>query len=49
MFVFYDQHLEQKMCVISKPVIKGHHMYHVYCDLITMPRYHMKKTNLFLW
>ena len=38
MFVFYDQHLDKK-CVSIKPVIKGNHLYHVFCDLITMPRY----------
>ena len=35
MFVFYD--IQKNVSI--KPVIKGHHLYHVFCDLITMPRY----------
>ena len=31
--------LTNKKLVSIKPVIKGHHLYHVFCDLITMPRY----------
>ena len=31
--------LINKTRVSIKPVIKGHHLYHVFFDLITMPRY----------
>ena len=30
--------LTNKKCVSIKPMIKGHHFYHMFCDLITMPR-----------
>ena len=29
----------KKKCVPIKPVIKGHHLNYMFCDLITMPRY----------
>ena len=31
--------LTNKNRVSISPVIKGHHLYHMFCDLITMPRY----------
>ena len=46
--------LTNKKHVSIKPVIKGHHLYHMFCDLITMPRYRRnfcsrQSTVNFLW